>query len=439
VDQLNLEKLSIPSVTIVTTPFISLAKATTLTEKTVDACFVLVPHPMGMIPQADIIKKAEEAFPEILKMATEWQPSDKAISTKPVYPAERFKFTGTIEELNRLLFDRGWSLGLPIIPPTPERLAGMLKGTSRNPDEVLGGVPPLMGSLTIELAAIHAVMAGCKPEYMPLLITALEGLLEPEANWRAALTTTGNTGTVVIVNGPICKKIGLACTQGAAGKGHHPNAAIGYAINLIAYIVGGSKPPSIDKSTLGSPADFVCWVFGENEAELPSGWEPLHIERGFKKDDSVVTVMASYPPVDNIDHYSITPEEHVRWWRYLISPLQNIGGPCRPMMMTQNPIVAMGPEHAQLIASAGWSKDDFRQVLWEQARIPLSAWPAGCPEMQKFVEMFGPASPESMIPITLEPKQFLITLAGGTGKHSLYFPTFLGCFPVSKLVIGMKK
>jgi hypothetical protein len=389
---------------------------------------------MGMIPQADIIKKAEEAFPEIMKMATEWEPLEKTISTKPVYPAERFTFTGTVEDVNKFLFEKGWSLGLPVIPPTPERIDEMLKGTNRKPDEVLGQVPPRMGSLTTELVAAHAVMAGCKPEYVPVLIAALEGLLEPEANWLAALTTTGTTESVIIVNGPTVKEIGLAYSQGAAGKGHHPNATIGYAINLIAYMVGGSKPPSLDKSTLGSPADFVCWVFGENEDELPLGWESLHVERGFKKHDSVVTVMASYPPVDNIDHYSITSEEHVRWWSYLISPLQNIGGPCRPIMMAQNPILAIGPEHAQLIASAGWSKDDFRQALWEQARIPLSAWPAGCPETKNFIDKFGPVTPESMIPITWKPEQFLIVLAGGSGKHSHYFPPFLGCFPVSKFV-----
>jgi len=435
VDQLNLERLGIPSVTVVTSQFITLAKATALAESVPDACFVLVTHPMGMIPQTDIIKKAEEAFPEILRMSTEWQPSERAISIKPAYPAERFTFTGTIEDVNKLLLEKEWSLGLPVFPPASEHLAGMLKGTNRKPDEVIGQVPPRMGCLTVELVAAHAVMAGCKPEYMPLLISALEALLAPEANWRAALTTTGTTESVVIVNGPIVQEIGLARGQGAAGKGHHPNATIGYAINLIAYIVGGSKPPSIDKSTLGSPADFVCWVFGENEDELPSGWKPLHVERGFRKQDSVVTVMACYPPIDNIDHYSVTPGEHVKWWSYLISPLQNIGGPCRPIMMTQNPIVAMGPEHAQLIASEGWSKDDFRQALWEQARIPLSAWPAGCPEMKNFTDIFGQVSPDSMIPITFKPEQFLIVLAGGSGKHSHYFPPFLGCFPVSKLVV----
>ncbi len=435
-DQLNLERSGIPSVTVVTPDFTNLAKAVSLAEGRVDTCFVVVPHPMGMIPQPEIEKKADEAFTEILNMATGWKPSGELPPTEVVYPAERFKYTGTLEDVNKVFFEREWSLGLPIIPPTPEHVDRMLRGTSRKPDEVIGQIAPRMGSLTIELIAVHAVMAGCNPEYMPLLIAALKTLLAPQVNWRGALATTGTAETVVIVNGPIIKEIGLACEQGAAGKGHHPNGAIGYAINLIAYTVGGSKPPSLDKSTLGSPADFVCWVFGENEDKLPSGWEPLHVERGFKKTDSVVTVMSSYPPLDNADHGSVTPEEHVRWWSHMISPLLSIGGSHQPITMHQNPIVAVGPEHAQLISSAGWTKNDFRKALWEQARIPLSVWPSAFSDVKKLEdELGGPITPESMIPIVLKPENFCIVLAGGAGKHSHYFPPFVGSFTNSKLVM----
>jgi len=291
-----------------------------------------------------------------------------------------------------------------------------------------------MGALTVELLAVHAVMAGCKPEVMPLLIAALEGLLTPEAAWRSALTTTATTQFLVIVNGPVVRQLGLACDEGAAGKGHHPNITIGYAINLVAYAVGGARPHSFDKSTLGSPGDCVCWVFGENEDKLPSGWKPLHVERGFEPTDNAVTVMCSYPPVENIDHWSTTPQEQVRWWSYLISPLTNIGGPGTPLSMKHSPVLALSPEHAQVTVSAGWSKNDFRQALWEQARIPLSAWPAGCTEMKQLVEMVGPVNSESRIPITLEAKQFLVLIAGGAGKQSHYFAQFPGCQPVTKLI-----
>ena len=327
-DQLNLEKLGIPTVTISSSEFVSLAKDTALGQGATDLSFVTVPHPMGMIPLTEIQKKAEIVFPEILRGATEWKPEAKLPPIKPVYPAEKIKFKGTIEEVNASFFEKGLSLGLPIIPPTPERVAKMLRGTTRKANEVLGMVPPRMGALTVELVAIHAAMSGCKPEYMPILIAALEALLDPRANWRGLTTTTATSAILVIVNGPIVFEVGIASRQGAAGSGHHANASIGYAINLIADIVGGSKPPSPDKSLLGGPGDFVCWIFGENQLALPQGWEPYHISRGFEKTDSVVTIMGIYPPVDNIDHWSVTPEEHVNWWANLVTPLLSIGGPC---------------------------------------------------------------------------------------------------------------
>ena len=158
------------------------------------------------------------------------------------------------------------------------------------------------------------------------------------------------------------------------------------------------------------------------------------MERGFKNSDSVVTVMVSYPPVNILDHWSTTPQENIRWWSHTIGPLLNIGGPGRVVVMEQNPIVALCPENAQLLASAGWDKDKFRQALWEQTQIHLSVWPAGCPEMAKLIDKFGPVTPDSMIPITFKPDQFLIMLAGGAGKHAHYFPPFPGSFATSKFV-----
>jgi len=434
VDQLELEKLGIPTVTITTTEFASLARDTAFGQGA-EPSFVVVPHPMGMISLAEIRQKAESVFPEILKAATDWQPVVKpTLLAKPAYPAEKLKLKGTVENINAIFLSRGLSLGIPIIPPTPERVREMLKGTSRRPEEVVGRVPPRMGALTIELVATHAVMAGCKPSYMPLLISALEALLDPIANWRGITTTTATSAAMVIVNGPIVKEIGLASGQGAAGKMHHANASIGYAINLALGIVGGSKPPTPDKSTLGGPADFVCWIFGENEDKLPAGWKPFHVDRGFKESDSVVTVMGIYPPVDNIDHWSITPEEHVNWWSHLVTPLLSIGGPCWITQMEQPHIIGLGAEHAQLVAGAGWTKDQFRKALWEKARIPFSAWPKGCPNTDLFLKKFGEVTPDTLVPFTFKPQDLHVIIAGGYGKHSHFFAPFPGCFPVSRMV-----
>ncbi len=397
--------------------------------------FVVVPHPMGMIPLLEIRKKADDAFPDILKAATQWKPTAQLPPMKPFYPAEKFKFRGTAEGVSKLFFGKGWSMGLPVIPPTQDRVAAMLKGTSRKPNEIVGLVPPRMGVLTVELVAVHAVMAGCKPEYMPVLITAMEALLAPEVNWRGAGTTTGTTAMLVIVNGPIVKEVGIAYGQGSAGKGHHANASIGYAMNSIAYSVGGSKPPTPDKGTLAAPSDFTGWFFGENEDALPKGWEPYHVERGFKRTDSVVTVMGIYPPVENIDHWSVTPEEHVNWWAHLVSGLTGVGGPCGPGTLEQPHIIGIGPEHAQTIAGAGWTKAQFQKSFWEKARIPLSAWPKGSPGFEVLGKMLGQTlTPETPIPITVKPDDLYTVIAGGTGKHSHFFAPFPGCLPASKLI-----
>lgn len=427
-DQLNVERLGVPTVTIVTSPFSRIAATVPLSEGFGEACFVAVPAPLGMLPPSRVRTKAKDAFEEILEAMNHWQPALHPTSDKAVYPAAAFDFSGSIEEMNNHFLERRWSLGLPVLPPTREGVDALLGGTGRKPYEVLGRIPPQMGTLTVELVAVYAAMAGCRPEYMPVLLAALEAFLAPEANWRLALSGTGTSQLIVIVNGPLVQEIGLAHGQGAAGKGHHANGSIGYAINLIAYGVGGSRPPSMDRSTLASPTDFVCWVFGENEEALPDGWRPLNKDRGFVDGDSVVTVMAGYPPIENMDHWSATAAEHVGWWGRIVSPLQNMGGPPIPQILEQNPIIALGPEHAQLIASQGWEKEDFRRAFWKATRAPLSAWPPAARG-----DRLGDAL-DSLVPVTLRPEQLLVLIAGGDGKQSHYFAPLPGSFPVSRLV-----
>ncbi|MCC6473783.1 MAG: hypothetical protein IT514_08570 [Burkholderiales bacterium] len=394
--------------------------------------FISVPHPVGMIPAEEVRRKADDAVQELLGTALHWQPRPRS----PESPCEAggLGFEGSVHELNRFFFEKGWSLGLPILPPTHEAVARMVRATKRETHAVIGQVPPRMGLLTVELAAAHAVMAGCRPEYMPVLIAALEAMLEPEVNWVGAATTTATTSAVVIVNGPVVKQIGIASRQGAAGADHHPNVSMGYAINLIADIVGGAKSPSPDKSTLGAPSDLVCWFFAENEDALPEGWQPLHVQRGFDRGDSVVTFMAAYPPADNADHWSATPEEHLEWWAHLVSPLTAVGGPCEVNQMDRHYLIGIGPEHAALVAGGGWSQDVFKRRFWERVRSPLSAWPRGGPHRDGLAERVGTLSPDTLSPVTMQPRQFLTVITGGAGKHSHYFAPFPRCSPASRKV-----
>jgi hypothetical protein len=432
-DQLNLEAMGVPTVTCVTEPFLEVARSVPRSLGFRDVCLVPIPPPLGMISAAEAANKAEDAFDAVTKAAAGWDPEAENDASRTPGKAHTFAFPRNIELLNEHFREKGWSLGLPVLPPTRERVAEMLKGCDREPHEVLGSVPPAMGILTVELAAVYATIAGCTPAYMPLLLSAMEALLAPEANLRLALSGTGTSQLLVIVNGPVVGHIGLACGQGAAGKGHQANGAIGYAISLIAYGIGGSRPPSMDRSTLGSPGDYVCWVFGENTEALPAGWEPLHTERGFSEEESVVTVMACYPPIENMDHWSASAEEHAQWWGTVVNPFLNMGGPPIPQILDQNPLVALGPEHAQLIAASGWGKDDFRKALWRATGRPLSLWPKAAVG-ERIAGILKSADPDAIVPVALRPEQFIIVIAGGDGKQSHYFAPLPGAFPVSRLV-----
>ena len=421
----------IPTVTVVTTEFTELALSTMKVNGLSDMSFVTTKHPMGAISLGEIRARAEQDFPQILERAVrrEQGRAETVTEEKKAYPSARISFPGTLKDVNDLFLEKGWSLGLPIMPPTTEAVDEMLKGTSHRPDEILWVVPPRMGVLTVELAAVHAVMAGCRPGVLPVILAALEGMSEPEYNWGGAGTTTGSIGPMLLINGPIGKALGIACGQGAAGKGHHPNVSIGYAISLIVYVVGGSRPPDMDKSTFGSPCDDVAWVFSENEDASP--WGSYAEEHGFGPADSVVTVKNVYPTVDMPDHSSSTPEEHLKWWRYVLNPLMHV-----PLCCANAPyFMVLCPEHADLLAQAGWNKDRFRKDIWENTRVPLSVFSTG-EEMcgiGPVPEALRPATPDTLIPITLDPKDIEILVAGGTGKHSQYFAPGQGR-AVSKLV-----
>ena len=188
---------------------------------------------------------------------------------------------------------QGLTDGLPVVPPTEERVARMLAGTSRQPGDVVADVPPNLAPATVEKVAINAVMAGCKPEYLPVVIAAVEAACTDAFNLHGVLATTYFVGPLLIVNGPIRQRIGLNCGRNVFGQGTRANATIGRALQLVVRNVGGGRPGEVDMSTLGQPGKFGACI-GENE-EL-SCWEPLHVERGFDRDQSTVTVFAAEAP-----------------------------------------------------------------------------------------------------------------------------------------------
>src|SRR5687767_11996471 len=202
-------------------------------------------------------------------------------------------------------YARGWSDGLPVTPPTDERVLRMLAGTRRAANEVVGLIPPYLAQCTVEKVAINAVLAGCKPEYMPVLLAAVEAALEPVFTLHGVTATTYFSGPVIIVNGPVAKKIGMNSGLNALGQGNRANATIGRALNLIVRNVGGGRPGEADRATLGAPSKFTL-CFAEDESD-PS-WEPLSVARGVERGASAVTLFQGHGVEAFVDQKTRTAE-----------------------------------------------------------------------------------------------------------------------------------
>jgi len=416
-DSVQLEQLGIPTTTLVTTSFARLARATSAGLGMPDQSWCVVPHPMGGIPGERVRANVRSLFPALFKDLTDWRPTANGAAAARV---ERFvRIEGSVSDVQAEFVARGWSAGLPFVPPTRDLVSTLLSGTRHAASEVLwGGVPPRMGILTVELVAACAAMAGCKREHMPLLLAIVDALQDNAAWYAHQATTTGTESLMLLVNGPIAERLEIASGTGAAGLWYPANAAIGYAIGLISKVVGGSKPPDRDKSTLSSPADLLNWAMAENEAESP--WEPLAVERGFSGDEDVVTVKVVYPPIDINDHHSTTGEDLLNYIAHCINQ------PYIYAMRHQPVLLGLCPEHAATLAADGFTKDRIRQYLWDNARFPSSvyakpAWDSGAIKPNEdFPHIsYGVAS---RLPIVAKPEDFQIIVCGGAGKHSPLWP-----------------
>jgi hypothetical protein len=317
--------------------------------------------------------------------------------------------------VNELYAERGWTDGLPIVPPTPARVAEFLRHTSRDRREVVAVLPPRQGEVTVEKLAINAVMAGCRPEYFPVLLAAVEAVAEPPFNLDAVQATTHPVAPLLIVNGPIAREIGLNGAYNAFGQGFRANVTIGRALRLVLMNVGGGLPGSGDRSTQGNPAK-IAYCVAENEAENP--WTPLSVDRGFDPDTSTVTAFPCEGPHNIQDHFSNTG----------IGILLTIAGAMAQagsnnLLDRGWPLLSLGPEHAATIARDGYDKAAIRAFLFERARFPLAR--LGAEYRTQQVTRHGVADgPGTMIPIVESPDAISIIVVGGAGKHSSWQPTF---------------
>jgi len=345
-------------------------------------------------------------------------------AAKNTYDPEELRLldSGGFDELEEM-FERGWTDGLPVVPPTIERVDAMLGGRDRS--VLLGEMAPSVARVTLERVAACAVLAGCRPDYFPVVVAAVEAVLEPAFNIGGQAVTTQPCGQVLVVNGPIRDAIGLNGSVGALGPGWRANMTIGRALRLVVSLTGGGFPGRLDRSTLGNPGK-VAMCFAEDEDVSP--WEALHVSRGFAADASVVTVVGADAPLSISDHRSTGPSELARvlgeaaaatwspnWW-----PLGGVS------------LFVICPEHARSFAEWGWSKQRVVESLFDSV-----VRSAGSLRWGETTPLVNGASDDQLIRKWDSPEDIMLVVAGGeAGRYSAVFGPCLGMNtePISKEV-----
>lgn len=320
------------------------------------------------------------------------------------------------DDLIETCYERGWSDGLPVVPPTPIRVLRMLNATTRQGDEIIGLVPPDRAPCSVEKVAINAVLAGCKPEYFPLVLAAAEAALQDAFCMHGLLCTTYFSSPVVIVNGPIAKMVGMNSGINALGQGNRANATIGRALQLLIRNVGGGHPGGIDRATLGSPGKYT-FCFSEDESE--NDWHSLAMDQGFARSDSVVSLFAGDGVQAVADQRSRTPES-------LIGTLsRSLRSVCHnKLFLTADALLILCHEHRRIFMEAGWSKAMVKDALFAALRTPGS-------ELIRGADGIAEGMPESFANKTLDKfrKQGLHILCAG-GKAG-FFSAIVGGWAAS--------
>ena len=333
------------------------------------------------------------------------------------------------EAVNAWFLERDMTDGLPIVPPTEPRVLAMTDHAERTlgyaPTDIVATLMPKRGIATIGKIAANAVMAGCKPEYMPVLIACVQAIAHPRFNLDAVQTSTHNTSALPVVNGPMRNALDLNWGYNHIGSRWHSTATIGRALRLIMANVGGT-PGSVNIHTQGHIARFEHCI-AENEEENP--WEPLHVERGYAPNVSTVTLVPACPAAMIDDNGgSQTPKDILVTFAHSIAYVGN-----RNTNGEGEPVLIIGPQHARLMANGGYSKREVKQFLWEHARIRFADIPRGnlASFSERNMKLFADVGPDARVPIAGSPDDIVIVVMGGTGTHSLSVQTQLACKTVT--------
>ena len=330
--------------------------------------------------------------------------------------SRRVQLPDSFQAVQDYCWEQGWTDGLPVTPPTESLVREMLAAYGEDPGVSLGVVQPRNAQATLEKLAINAVMAGCQPEYFPVVVAAVKAALHEEFNLAGNSATTGGAAQVVVVNGPIAQELGINGDAACFGPGFRSNAAIGRALRLIIRNVAGLIPGEMDKATLATPGRY-SFCFSENEERSP--WEPRHVGLGHSPAESMVTVIAIRAVYYIMETTVSTGLEVLRT---AVGNMQAIGTANYYQIGTGAQIMlVLCPEHAAEIAASGFSKADVQEFVYQNARMPLGLlkgiahygnrnWPAWIDE----------TNPETLVPIVRSSDDIAVVVAGGDGRHSAW-------------------
>jgi len=315
------------------------------------------------------------------------------------------------------MYARNWTDGLPVVPPTPDRVDAMLAGAGLNATDAIGEIKERARVLTAEKAAINAVMAGCLPEYFPVVVAALRAMLTPAFNAHTALTSTGGAASCLVVSGPYADEIGMRSRLNVLGPGNRANMTIGRSVRLVAANVFGARTGEMDGSSIGHPGKLsMCLA----EYDPPAPWEPLRVELGFDRSDTTVTILATEGPRQVANHLNPDPAGVLLTFA---AAMRNPATYC--VGKGSQGLVILGYEHSQILHQAGWSKQRIREFLVEESRITadeLARW--GILKEKGSQHDLGETHDGKLPAIATVDDLFVVTAGGAGAGWSSYIPVW---------------
>lgn len=403
---------------LTTHAFANLARSLARAQGLPQMAMVELPHPVGGTPFESVQRKVDAALDAIVTSlisspaAAAEQSGDEASGWIDIPSPEDW------ESVQAFCSDAGWSDGLPVVAPTAARVQAMVQASGLPAEHAIAALVPALGVATVERIAANAVLAGCLPAHMPVLVTAVQALADPRFSLKNVQATTHPAAPLLIVSGPLASELGIHSGSGLLGPGPWTNGVIGRAIRLILLNIGGARPGDIDRATLGQPGKFACCM-AENEAASP--WPSLRAELGFARDVSTVTVIGGEAPHNINDHESTTAGGLLTTIAgAMAQPGQN------SMESAAELLLLLSPEHAATFAAEGWSKVDVKRAICEEAHLPLSRFSTQVAErrLKRFLaRRYRDRRQDIPVAVVQSPGDVIVVVAGGPGKHSMYVPT----------------